>query len=146
MFDSAIKFRRNTMNAHMTDPIVQHQTEFLKRGRGNGGSPTNFEAKANGGTLAPSMRMPKVPMIRVRDRQGGHDYAGKERSLSPGQRAEVEKRKRVQQQIADYREMKMKEERAKLEAERYKAEEQQKKLFEAAEKRRRYMDKYKEKL
>jgi len=52
----------------------------------------------------------------------------------------------VQQQIADYREMKMKEERAKLEAERYKAEEQQKKLFEAAEKRRRYMDKYKEKL
>lgn len=146
------------MNANMTDPIVQHQTEFLKRGRGNGGSPTNFEAKANGGTLAPSMRMPKVPMIRVRDRQGGYDYAGssmdrgsqgspgKERSLSPGQRAEVEKRKRVQQQIADYREMKMKEERAKLEAERYKAEEQQKKLFEAAEKRRRYMDKYKEKL
>ena len=36
--------------------------------------------------------------------------------------------------------MKMKEERAKLEAERYLAEEQQKKLFEAAEKRRRYMD------
>jgi hypothetical protein len=44
------------MNAHMTDPVVQHQTEFLKKGRGGGGSPTPFEAKANGGTLAPSMR------------------------------------------------------------------------------------------
>ena len=45
--------------------------------------------------------------MRVRDRQGGYDYnnnsidrgsagsPGKERSLSPGQRAEVEKRKRV---------------------------------------------------
>jgi len=77
------------------------------------------------------MRQAKVPLMRVRDRQGGYDYAGnsmdrgsqgspgaKDRSLSPGQRAEVEKRKRVQQQIADYREMKMKEERSKLNAER----------------------------
>jgi len=42
--------------------------------------------------------------------------------------------------------MKMKQERAKLEAERLEAEEQQKAVFEAAERRRRYMDKYKSKL
>ena len=42
--------------------------------------------------------------------------------------------------------MKMNQEHAKVDAERMEAEELQKKLFDAAEKRRRYMDKYKEKL
>lgn len=108
MFDSAIRFRRNTMKNGDTEPIVQHQSEFLRRGGGNGGSPTNFESKAHGGTLVPQMRVAKAPLMRVRDRQGGYDYAGssmdrgsqgspgRERSLSPGQKAEVEKRKRVQ--------------------------------------------------
>jgi len=60
MFDSSARFRRKTLadNAPL-DPIV-HQTSFMRRGMGHGGSPTNFAmSTTDDKTLVPMLRMAK---------------------------------------------------------------------------------------
>jgi hypothetical protein len=59
-FDSSMRFRRKTQaeNAPL-EPIV-HQTSFLRRGLGHGGSPTNFAmSTTEDKTLVPMLRMAK---------------------------------------------------------------------------------------
>jgi hypothetical protein len=62
------------------DPLPVRHTHFLKRGMGNGGSPTNFDVKktvieeTGGVTLAPIHRRHQSVTLRVRGKDGGYAY------------------------------------------------------------------------
>ena len=67
-FESSAKFRRASMQGEATEPLSLKK-EFLKRGGGNGGSPTNFDHMLKDNrTLVPIVRMAKQPIVRIRDR------------------------------------------------------------------------------
>ena len=91
---------------------------YLRKGEGNGGSPTNYvlrqNVQENGHvTLEPiGKREGSKSVVRTRNRQGGFNYntgslaSLKEKnpeSLSPRQRNEIEKQKRIQEKIAEFR-------------------------------------------
>ena len=154
------KARRKTQRNTKLEPLkVKH--DFLRRGQGNGGSPTTHEvgkrAEESGMvTLSPiSRKQAAHSNVRVRNKAGGYQYisagslnesAGKAGDMSPRQRRELEKKNRVQQKIAEFRMLKYQREQEKLRKEEEEAEAQRQKLAEAQERRARYMETQRAKL
>ena len=102
---------------------------YLKKGEGNGGSPTNYvlrqNVQENGHiTLEPiGKREGSKSVVRTRNRQGGFNYKTgslaslrdkNPESLSPRQRSEIEKQNRIQEKIAEFRLIKFAREQEKI--------------------------------
>ena len=78
------------------------QTDFLRRGGGNGGSPTTHAVGKKAGeggmiTLSPIARKAAQSNVRVRGKDGGYQYVSSGsigRSNSPGKNGEMSPRQR----------------------------------------------------
>ena len=76
---NAFKSRRRTTGG-VLEPIPRKKGAFLRKGEGNGGSPTNFvlrqQMNENGQIILEPIAKRKgaTSTVRTRDRQGGYTY------------------------------------------------------------------------
>lgn len=91
---------------------------YLKRGKGGGGSPTRFDVQeTDTKELRFAKRHPSIASYRLRNNNGSYSMIGGESTqLLQGPRIlpDLEQRKHIQEQIASYREIKYQREQERL--------------------------------
>ena len=99
----------------------------MRKGEGNGGSPTNFvlrhQQKENGQiVLEPiAKRKGAESTVRKRDRSGNYTFQQSSQadlkspeSLTPNQKIEMERKKRIQEKITEFRLIRFQKEQEKV--------------------------------
>ena len=101
--------RRRTTGPNQLDPLPRKKGGFLRKGEGNGGSPTGFvvtqQTDQNGHVILQPIakRQGAISHVRQRDRSGGYTYAkgsiaqpsDRNEDLSPNQKQEMERKQRI---------------------------------------------------